>query len=205
MRDFFTNVLRGLAGLLRFRGRDTRRQFWHYLAFLFLIMFFIPAAPALDLYRELGTADRAAFLARVAPSDEEHMFLNLYEVQGMFASIRQIFLLALLSAMVRRLHDVGRSGAHALVNCLLSLWSLGTALFASWDFGQSYEAMRAARSFVIWPGLLWLTHFTYLAIQLMRRTDPRFNRAGTPEVTPRQIQIETLRGRGFGRKTTGER
>ncbi|MHA4838076.1 hypothetical protein [Sphingopyxis sp. MSC1_008] len=102
-----SNIAHGLFGILQFRGRDTGVQFWHYVAFLFAIMFFIPAPPALDLYRELGSADRAAFLARVAPTDEEHMYLNMYEMQGMFGMIRQIFLLLLTAAMVRRLHDVG--------------------------------------------------------------------------------------------------
>lgn len=203
MRGFFVNVGHGLSGLLHFRGRDGLGPFWQYALFLFLIMFFIPAPPALDLFRELGTSDRAAFLARVAPTDEEHMYLNLYEVQGMFAIIRQAFLLLLTAAMVRRLHDVGRSGAHALLNCLLGFGSLGAALLGSWDFGQSYEMMQHARGYMMWITLLWLTHFTYLAVQLARKSDPDFNRGGEPALTPRKVQIETLRGGGsFGRKTS---
>ena len=179
-------------------------QFWHYVAFLFFVMFFIPAPPALDLYRELGSADRAAFLARVAPTDEQHMFLNMYEMQGMFGVIRQIFLLLLTAAMVRRLHDLGRSGAHALVNVLISLWALGAALFASWDFGQSVEAMLTARQVMLWVGLLWLAHFSYLAIQLMRKTDPGFNRGGEPAASERTVQIETLRRRSFGKRSAND-
>ena len=199
-----SNIAHGLFGILQFRGRDTGVQFWHYVAFLFAIMFFIPAAPALDLYRELGSADRAAFLARVAPTDEEHMYLNMYEMQGMFGMIRQIFLLLLTAAMVRRLHDVGRSGGHALINVLISLWSLGGALVASWDFGQSVATMLTARQVMFWTGLLWLAHFTYLVVQLMRQTDPGFNRAGEPAVTGRQVQIENLRRRSFAKRAVDD-
>jgi uncharacterized membrane protein YhaH (DUF805 family) len=198
------NVVHGLSGIVRFRGRDARNQFWPYVAFLFVVMFFIPAPPALDLYRELGSADRAAFLARVAPTDEAHMYLNLYELQGMFGVFRQAFLLLLMAAMVRRLHDVGRSGAHALINVLISLWALGAALMASWDFGQSYEMTLKAQQVMMWVGMLWFFHFGYLIIQLMRRGDPDFNHGGEPEITKRQVQVETLRRRSFGKKAGEE-
>lgn len=200
--SFLANIAHGLCNILQFRGRDSRIQFWHYTAFLFVIIFFIPAPPMLDLYRELGSADRAAFLARVAPSDEEHMFLNMYEMQGMFGMFRQISLFLLTAAMVRRLHDIGRSGAHALVNVLISLWSLVAALIASWDFGQSVDVMLVARQVMLWTGLLWFVHFGYLVIQLMRESEQGFNHGGQPAVTDRQVQIDTLRRRSFGKRGT---
>ncbi len=202
LNEIFSGIAHGLTGILRFSGRDTRVQFGCYAGFIFALTLFIPNPPIglLELYRELGSADRIAFLARVAATDEEHMFLNFHEMFGMFAMIRQTMLLLVMAAMVRRLHDVGRSGAHALINVLLSLWSLSATMMGTWDFGQSVDTMLQARSIGLWVGMLWFVHSPYLMIQLLRSTDPSFNRGGTPPVTKRQSQIETLRRPGFGRK-----
>ncbi len=198
LKTFLGNIARGCGLILYPRGRDNRAQFWPFASLCFGVMFCIPSDAALDLYRDWASADRGEFVGRVAASDEQHLMLNYFEMQAMFAVIKFAFVAVLFSAMVRRLHDGGMSGAQAFAS-LISAFTLMWLLMASnIDMSLSGQIISIIQDNMIWVGLvgmLWIGHFIYLVILLARPSDRYFNKWGAESASKRDLQITALGSR----------
>lgn len=100
VHDFGGTVRRGVRHLRVFSGRDTRPQFWLYMAAVYGAMsigsfvFMIPAVLSLLLGHD--------------PFENGVMGVTILAMAGMLAVL-------LAAAITRRLHDTGRRGAWALL------------------------------------------------------------------------------------------
>lgn len=100
VHDFGGTVRRGLRNLRVFSGRDTRPQFWLYMAAVYgalsigTFVFMIPSILSLLLGHD--------------PFENGVMMATILAMAGMLAVL-------LAAALTRRLHDTGRRGAWALL------------------------------------------------------------------------------------------
>lgn len=158
MGDIIASIRHGLAGLLRFSGRDTRKQFWPYAIFVFLaasLLSYLAMLP--ELARMMGRmlriaaeqGDRPLAPHEIGPLLDEVMpnfgFLILASV---IVNILAMMLLA--AAVVRRLHDCDRRGFWGLVP--LPSFALGLAL-APMALEVVRHPVKPDMNMMIWPVL----------------------------------------------------
>ena len=118
-------VVRGFAGLLRFRGRDTRSEFWPY------------AGVAFALYMGLGPMAVAPFFAQLLSQPAGGDFISAMD--GFLVASLLIFvaLIGLLAAAIsRRLHDTGRS----------ALWGFLPLPFAAYSGAMFFQIFAQFRT-----------------------------------------------------------
>jgi uncharacterized membrane protein YhaH (DUF805 family) len=143
MGTIIASIRHGLAGILRFSGRDSRKQFWPYAIFLFLaatLLSYLAMLPELagtmgriftivaeQENRELAPHELEALLLEVMPNFERLMLAT------MVIDIVAVALLA--AAVVRRLHDCDRRGLWGLIP--LPSFALGFAIAP-----LAFEAIR---------------------------------------------------------------
>ena len=119
MNGFLNSIGGGFAGLLRFRGRDSRARFWPYAIFVFALGQVVASAamtPAiiqiqLQAFERAGRAPAQAdpfeAMADMAPFLSGTMRLG--------ALIGAVTVVLLAAAVVRRLHDCDRTGKWGLL------------------------------------------------------------------------------------------
>jgi uncharacterized membrane protein YhaH (DUF805 family) len=97
-------IVRGFRNLLRFRGRDSRSEFWPY------------AGASFALYMGLGPLVIALFLSPLFAQPTGGEFLQAMDSFIVASLLLFILLVTLLAAAIsRRLHDTGRSALWALI------------------------------------------------------------------------------------------
>ncbi|MCD7904104.1 MAG: DUF805 domain-containing protein [Clostridiales bacterium] len=86
--NYYTRAFKNYAN---FKGRDSRKQFWMFILFNFVISLIIQVVAALIL------GDSAAII------------MSIYEL---------IVLIPSIAIIVRRLHDINKSGFWIFINCV---------------------------------------------------------------------------------------
>lgn len=134
MGEFIASIRHGFAGLLRFSGRDTRKQFWPYAIFIFLassLLSYLVVLP--ELARMMGGMLRIVAEQGdrpLAPHEIEPLFNEImpnFEIFVLASAVINIGAMMLLTAaVVRRLHDCDRSGLWGVLP--LPSFALGFAL-----------------------------------------------------------------------------
>ena len=125
MRMIFASIRHNLACLARFSGRDTRRQFWPYAIFLFLLSTFVGLVLGAFIMADMFVRMERFMIAHPeglkppAPGQPPQLPPELMpDLSGMIlpSMIVQIALVLLLAgAVVRRLHDRDRTGLWGLM------------------------------------------------------------------------------------------
>ena len=125
MRSLFASIRHNLAGLARFSGRDTRRQFWPWAIFLFLLSTFVGlvfgAFVMADIFvrMERYLIDHPEGLPPPVPGQPQQLPPELMpDLSGIIlpSMIMQVVVVLLLAAAVtRRLHDRDRTGFWGLM------------------------------------------------------------------------------------------
>jgi uncharacterized membrane protein YhaH (DUF805 family) len=150
----------GFSGYANFRGRSTRAEYWWWTLFALIAGFF---GGILDV-------SIFGFLAGNWEAADWSIFQNL---------ISLALFLPGLAVLVRRLHDINKTGWWALWFCLIFLagmilLAMGIALFFVTFTLHTLIAVMLIGSAVI----LWLAIIVISVIWLCRPSDPEENRYG---------------------------
>ncbi|HYI64079.1 MAG TPA: DUF805 domain-containing protein [Allosphingosinicella sp.] len=193
MGEIIASIRHGLAGLLRFSGRDTRKQFWPYAIFVFLaasLLSYLVVLP--ELARMMGRMLRIAAEQGDRPLEPHEIEPLLGEVMPNFdffivtsVIINIVAMMLLAAAVVRRLHDCDRRGLWGLVP--LPSFALGLAL-APMALEIVRHPVTPDMNMMMWPMLnsvLTWGLFIFLIVLLAREGTKGPNRFG-PE--PAEIQ-----------------
>lgn len=188
----------GFTRLLQFSGRDQRGTFWPYAGLIFSLAFcLIPVAmwPGMegftrtafeiaeaspqDVSITVGTGGSSIAVRGDHPEIEPHitrMMLGVAAVVGVAA-------LLLAAAVVRRLHDVGRSGLWALAPLIFLCSGIGGMTWVMPRFMAGEPGADAMGGFLLLfaNNLLYMASLATLIVFLAlpsRRTDNRWGPAG---------------------------
>jgi len=104
MRELIEAVRHNLRNLLHFAGRERRGTFWRYVLVLYVAQM------------ALGMLASWAMMAAMFGPARAGAFDTMFDTILLFSAISAaMFVLMLAAAVVRRLHDSGRSGLWALL------------------------------------------------------------------------------------------
>ncbi len=147
MRQLIDAVRHCLRNLLRFSGRDRRGTFWRYVLVLYVAHMALSMLVMVPVM--ISTIGRAG---REPPT-------AMFETFFLFAAISgALFVAMLAAAVVRRLHDTGRSGLWGLMP--VPFLTIGIAAFAR--MGSSFHSGENSLD-ANFP-LLMANNFAYLAV-----------------------------------------
>lgn len=114
-------IRHGLTGLFRFSGRDGRRRFWLYVAFVYLVTQAISILVVMPVMNQLfvaavqSGADRSADPERAFRETMELFGTAFSSIEWITIAITAISVAMLAAAVARRLHDRDRSGYWGLL------------------------------------------------------------------------------------------
>jgi uncharacterized membrane protein YhaH (DUF805 family) len=180
-------VLKGFRNILNFRGRSSRGDFWPFALPVYLGMSFIGLPLVLPTELFTCNADPAF---RSAPESCQNLINTVEMAESISINItiiETIIFALLISAITRRLHDIGKSAATAIVYIsvelsILAITSLNTeAILKNYDVW--YIVVWLLRPYTILSHLIGL----YLLYLLAQRSDPYNNRYDT-EISLEQIK-----------------
>lgn len=129
----FEAIKYNLANLANFAGRDSRPTFWWYVLFLVVLQFAIGIVASIPLV--FGAIGSAVDSAQSGAGEEamqaqimQEMAANIGTTVWVGAITELAIALLLLAALVRRLHDSGKSGWLAALPFVAKLVTLGVAV-----------------------------------------------------------------------------
>ena len=170
MRRIFASIRHNFAGLARFSGRDTRRLFWPYAIFLFLLSTFAGLVFGAFIMADMFVRMERYLIAHPeglpppAPGQPQLPLELMPDLSGIKlpSMIMQILLVLLLAAAVaRRLHDRDRTALWGLMP--LPFMAIGMANMDSafaLASGQGpptgFQALLIATSPLYWIALIAL-------------------------------------------------
>lgn len=179
MSSFGGAIAHCLRNLLRFRGRDTRSQFWFYILGLFIAQQIITALATILLMAV--HFDSPASVAATPPENAAGFFasVHLFMLIALSSGVLAIMLLA--AAVVRRLHDRGLSGAWGLLPVPFIVFSSVEMYRFFGSFGQpGMEPDHSLFMAIFISNALYLVALGALIVLLVRDSDPGVNRFGPP-------------------------
>lgn len=202
MQTYFRKLGAGLAGILNFNGRMALHDFWPYAITLGLALYLIGSLISLWLYFDIGQRTGLFDLGQSAAMNRGYDALQADEVLAImqpffdlivpFAAISMAaHVILLAAAIVRRLHDTGRTGLWALLPLpffvlqVVSLDRLFARLPQMMTVDPSNPMIFAFVLDVMWGALAALLGFAaviVLIILLCGRGTPEANRFGEPPV-----------------------
>lgn len=166
----FKPITHNLAGLARFSGRDTRETFWPYALTLFVLAMAASALVAMPAI--LGTMAKMQRFAAEHPDQatvrqgpgsysiqihgsHPELMPDMGGILPGLAIVLLVFVVLVAAAVVRRLHDRGKSGAWALPS--LIFLAIGMMLMP-----RLFDAAQGAPNLSLLP-LLFANNLLYLA------------------------------------------
>ncbi|MDO7844369.1 DUF805 domain-containing protein [Sphingomonas immobilis] len=174
-------VTRHLTTLTDFSGRENREPFWLWVLAVYvgqmvvgmvvmlpmqfmLQMRMAPQFEALQKQQEAGQQpDPQQMFAMMAPL---FTFIMIFSVV-----IGLLFLALLAAALVRRLHDSGRSGYWALPQLLLAIVGQGAMVWFFTNFASFFAHPEALKDtlpvFMAWFMVVWLIGFALMIVLLV--------------------------------------
>jgi uncharacterized membrane protein YhaH (DUF805 family) len=163
------SIIRGFASVFRFRGRETRSEFWPY------------AGVAVALYLVVGWAVLIPIMLPVLNASFSDHFGSFLKMESHFLLASVLMFAALVAilaaAVARRLHDSGRSAFWGLLPLPFVVYS-GTMffrLFSQFDAGE--PDIRLFLSVLV-SHLLYFVAVALLIVLLALRSTPGPNRFG---------------------------
>lgn len=187
-------LLEHLTRLFDFKGRENRPSFWPYAALAFVIIMvigmaiFVPmmgrSMRAMQEYaaQHPDQATIASGQGQYSISVEGH-HPEFFETGWMATYLAVTFGLAILlyaAAVVRRLHDRGKSGAWGLMPLPFILYSsiMMPQMFGS--FGNGREPNMALFFSIFFSNMLYIIALITLIVFLAGSSDPQPNRHDAP-------------------------
>ncbi len=202
MNTYFRKLFAGLAGLLRFNGRTMLHDFWPYAITVVCVLYGISAL--FGMWMSFDLSQRVLEYARENPGsfDAYNQSIEPAAFEAIMGGVLALVLPAiaigagvhivlLAAAIVRRLHDTGRSGVWALLPLPFGAYGVFAMekLFARVPVLIGMETpdpvLLAFLCEFIWmivASLLWLAAVVVLIIMLCGRGNPQPNRFGPPPV-----------------------
>lgn len=171
-----------LRGLLRFKGRERRTTFWLWVLVSYGIQTGVGLLAMLPLIARMMTLG-----PRVAAAAEQGdpPPLDLFPI-GWFAGLAALsmatFTLLLGAAVVRRLHDSGRSGWWAMLPLPFQLATLALipVLFAQFDRVPADSGFPTSFLWLFVNNLFGFAALIVLVVFCAMPTEERVNRFGPP-------------------------
>jgi uncharacterized membrane protein YhaH (DUF805 family) len=190
MNDVLKSIGRGFAGLVRFRGRDSRARFWHYAGFVIVVTqiaglaAMMPTIARIQRYA-LEHPDQASistgpghYSVQISGRAPElgPVMERLFSAVSVLAVITVLLLAA---AVARRLHDRDRRGYWGLAPLpfLAAAMVLMPKVMA--DFGGEEPNMRLFFA-LLGNNLAYLYALALLVYLLVGKGTPGPNRFGPP-------------------------
>jgi uncharacterized membrane protein YhaH (DUF805 family) len=190
MNDIHKSIGRGFAGLLRFRGRESRARFWHYAGFVLVVTQIAALAALIPILAQfqryaLAHPDRAHVVSgpgyyfvelRGEAPELAPVMTSLFKVAAVVAAILVILLAA---AVIRRLHDRDRRGYWGLLP--IPFLAAGMVLMSEMSAGAGSEQPDMPPFLALIANhLAYLYGLALLVYFLVGKGTPGPNRFGPP-------------------------
>jgi len=201
MKTYFRKLGAGLAGILNFNGRMALHDFWPYAITVVLVLYGLGSAFGIWLQLEfsnrlgMGGWFDEAYGSELAEQRAEQALALMKDIFRFFMPYAGISLalhiIPLSAAIVRRLHDTGRTGWWALIPLPFSaygIYLMGDAFSRFPELMATRPADPVIFAFVleifvaIGVSLLWIAAVIVLIILLCGRSSPKGDRFGPPPV-----------------------
>jgi uncharacterized membrane protein YhaH (DUF805 family) len=201
MKTYFRKLGAGLAGILNFNGRMALHDFWPYAITVVLVLYGLGSAFGIWLQLEfsnrlgMGGWFDEAYGSELAEQRAEQALALMKDIFRFFMPYAAISLalhiIPLAAAIVRRLHDTGRTGWWALIPLPFSaygIYLMGNAfsrfpeLMATRPADPVIFAVVLEIFVAIGVSLLWIAAVIVLIILLCGRSSPKGDRFGPPPV-----------------------
>ena len=201
MKTYFRKLGAGLAGILNFNGRMALHDFWPYAITVVLVLYGLGSAFGIWLQLEfsnrlgMGGWFDEAYGSELAEQRAEQALALMKDIFRFFMPYAAISLalhiIPLSAAIVRRLHDTGRTGWWALIPLPFSaygIYLMGNAfsrfpeLMATRPADPVIFAVVLEIFVAIGVSLLWIAAVIVLIILLCGRSSPKGDRFGPPPV-----------------------
>lgn len=201
MKTYFRKLGAGLAGILNFNGRMALHDFWPYAITVVLVLYGLGSAFGIWLQLEfsnrlgMGGWFDEAYGSELAEQRAEQALALMKDIFRFFMPYAAISLalhiIPLAAAIVRRLHDTGRTGWWALIPLPFSaygIYLMGNAFSRFPEFMATRPADPVIFAVVleifvaIGVSLLWIAAVIVLIILLCGRSSPKGDRFGPPPV-----------------------
>ena len=119
----------GLANLFNGNGRDARQTFWYYVLGIFILRFVAGLAVSIPLMTHtIGSAVDSATSGATPEAMQAKMMASMADIMPTIAwfgvAVGVITVLLVAASLVRRLHDIGKSGWLVLIPGGLYLYAL---------------------------------------------------------------------------------
>lgn len=195
MHMFFGMISRGLRKIPTFSGRDSLTQFWMYagavlgLAMASWIAVFVPAMVSVFVAMQKFAVEHpdqaeiqsgpGSYSISIQGNHPEFTpdFAGLMAVLSVIVAVSVILL---ASAVVRRLHDRGKSGFWALPTLILLATSMILAPRLFSEFGKGGEPDMTLFGVMILNNFVYLASGAIVLVQLVQRGSADANRFGDP-------------------------
>ena len=188
----------GLSGILQFKGRMALHDFWPYAITLVLVLYGLGTLCGVWVYFEMlqrfgMTAwDGDATFTDAQVQDVLAFFEDVFRLAIPYAAVSMALHVVLLAAaIVRRLHDTGRTGAWVLMPLPFGLYGLYVMdrlltsvpqLIRAEGQDPVVFAFMAEITWAACAALLWLGALFVLIVFLCGRGQPQQNRYGPPPI-----------------------
>jgi uncharacterized membrane protein YhaH (DUF805 family) len=186
------SIRHGFAGLLRFSGRDTQREFWPYAIFLFVLSSAAGMVLAMFMMAEMFARvqryviDHPEGLPPPVPGHPAlppELMPDMAMLAGPMAVVNFVIVLLIAAAVARRLHDRDRTGLWGLMPLpFMIVGLLNREAAVALATGQRPPDRLEALMFMTTP-LYWLA-FIALIVLLIGEGTKGSNRFG-PEPAPK--------------------
>lgn len=203
MKTYFRKIGRGFAGILNFNGRMALHDFWPYAVTVVLVLYGLGSLVGVWLQFELSQRlGMGAWFGGPYELDGRQAEEVLAYMQDMFRLVvpfaaisMAVHVIPLAAAIVRRLHDTGRTGFWILMPLpfgvfgLYAMDRLFSRLPALMEIEtHAREVDPVILSFIgeifmaVGVALAWLAALIVLIILLCGRSKPQADRFGPPPV-----------------------
>jgi uncharacterized membrane protein YhaH (DUF805 family) len=199
MKLYFRKLGAGLVGIFNFNGRMALHDFWPYAITVVLILYGVGSVLGIWLQLEITQRMGASvwfgdtYDPEMIERQAEQTLALMNELFRYFIPYAAISLalhvIPLAAAVIRRLHDAGRTGWWALMPLPFSVYGIylmGNVFSRLPDFVTSRPADPVIFAFVLeiftvlGVSLLWLAALITLIILLCGRQGPKSDRYGPP-------------------------
>jgi uncharacterized membrane protein YhaH (DUF805 family) len=183
MPGYFETMSRSLSGIARFSGRDTLSQFWPYAGTVIGItmiagpMVFIPAVAstmsnvqqfAAEHPDQVDIASGPGFYSISVNGSHPELVPDLAGLSVAFILTSAVAVALLASAVVRRLHDRGKSAYWALPTLILLILGYVGMSFVFAQIGATDEPDMALFGLIFVNNILSLASLAALLTQLVQ-------------------------------------